>query len=284
MEINKYQTIVDNLTHWGKSFDKLYAITIFGSQSREEYQADEYSDLDVILIVDDPDYFLSSSQWLNNIGMFYISFIEETIYGGKERRITFEGAMDVDFVIFSKDNINQIFTSDEMTKWLRRGYHILVDKIGLTNIILSNNTVKQPFVLPTEYNFLNLVNDFWFHSIWTTKKLKRGELWVAKFCVDFYLKQKLLSIVEYHAHAINGIDYNTWHDGRFIEEWAEPWIIEKLSLCFSHYDKENIKTALLSTMDLFRLIAVEVAQKLDFQYPKEADEYATEWVKSILQL
>lgn len=42
--------------------------------------------------------------------------------------------------------------------------------------------------------------------------------------------------------------------------------------------KNDIKKALLSTMELFRLEAVEVAGKLNYKYPTKADEYSTEWV------
>ena len=178
-------------------------------------------------------------------------------------------------------NINALNDGDA-AKILEHGYHILIDKIGLQAKITSLDFVKPTLSLLTENEFVNIVNDFWYHSVWTTKKLKRGELWTAKLCMDSYMKWKLLSIIEYYAQAVHGADYNTWHSGRFIEEWAEKWIIEKLSLCFSHYNKENIMSALLSTMDLFRAIAIKVAEKLCFQYPKEADEYATAWVTSVL--
>jgi len=126
------------------------------------------------------------------------------------------------------------------------------------------------------------VNDFWFHSVWTAKKLKRGELWTAKFCLDSYMKWKLLSIIEFYSHVKHGLEYKTWYGGRFIEEWSEKWIIDELSFCFSHYNSEDVKTALLATMRLFRSLAVEIANKLNYLYPKKADEYASAWVMSVL--
>jgi len=35
-------------------------------------------------------------------------------------------------------------------------------------------------------------------------------------------------------------------------------------------------------INLFRLISVEVAEKLKFKYPKEADEFSTKWVGTLL--
>ena len=278
---HNFQLIAKNFVRWGEACDNLRAALIIGSQARTDHRADEYSDLDIIMIVDNPNYFLSSDQWLRSIGDYHISFVENTIDGGKERRVLFDNALDVDFVMIPESNVNAL-NDGEAVKILERGYHILIDKIGLQAKIKSLGIVKPTLSLPAENEFLNIVNDFWFHSVWTAKKLKRGELWTAMLCVDSYMKRKLLSIIEYYAQAVHGADYNTWHSGRFIEEWAEKWITEKLSLCFSHYNKENIKNALLSTMDLFRSIAIEIAKKFCFQYPKEADEYATAWVTSVL--
>ena len=97
------------------------------------------------------------------------------------------------------------------------------------------------------------------------------------------MKWKLLSIIEYHAHAIHGMQYNAWYGGRLIDKWADPWILEDLAKCFSHYNKEGIGHALFATMDLFRLVAVEVAVKLGFEYLQEADNFSTAWVMEALR-
>ena len=36
-------------------------------------------------------------------------------------------------------------------------------------------------------------------------------------------------------------------------------------------------------MDLFRSIAIEVAKKVDYEYPHKPDEYTTRWVKTSLK-
>jgi hypothetical protein len=35
-------------------------------------------------------------------------------------------------------------------------------------------------------------------------------------------------------------------------------------------------------MDLFRWIAMEIAEKLDYQYPEKVDRQVNEWVKTCL--
>ncbi len=273
--------LVNNFIRWGSSSDKLNAALLLGSQARGDNKADENSDADIVMFVDDPDYFLVSDEWLHNIGAFHIAFVEDSLDGSKERRVLFDGALDMDFIVRSTGTIDNIAT-DEIVSILSNGYQILVDKIGIQEKMASLAIRKKAFSIPTEQDFNNLVNDFWYHCVWTVKKLKRGELWTAKFCLDSYMKWKLLSIAELYMRVKRGVDYNTWYSGRFLEEWAEQWIREALSFCFAHYDVKDIQAALLSTMELFRSLAVETAGKLGYSYPEKADAYASSWVNQTL--
>jgi len=278
-----YRELVDRFIRWGEKCDSLRAALVIGSQARADHRADENSDLDLLMIVDNPACFLSSDQWLKEIGDFFFSFTENTLEGAVERRVLFDNALDVDFVLFSSSNAG-VLISGLAADILRRGHCILIDKIKLRDQLAPLAMEEQAFSFPNEKEFVNKVNDFWYHAVWTAKKLKRGELWTAKFCVDSHMKRNLLAMVECYAKAMHGAEYNTWHNGRFMEEWAEAWIVEKLSLCFSLYSEESIIAALKSTMGLYRAIAVEVAGMRGFSYPTEADAYAAAWVMAALSL
>ncbi len=59
---------------------------------------------------------------------------------------------------------------------------------------------------------------------------------------------------------------------------AGDWIVERLSSCYSYYETGDAERALSSTMDLFRDVAVETADRMEYRYPAEADSYAAGWV------
>ena len=124
------KNVIDRIKHMGVCSDKIFAILIFGSQARKDKAADEYSDLDVILIVDEPDYFISTDQWLCEIGSFNTSFTETLLDYTDERRILFDNTFDIDFIFWTKKTIMSI-PNDEALLLFSRGYSFLVDKIGL---------------------------------------------------------------------------------------------------------------------------------------------------------
>ena len=303
-----YEQLIARFVAWAETQPGIRAALIVGSRAREDRPADEWSDLDVILTVTEPERYLAKTDWLENIGNPWITFIEKTGTGDeKEHRVLFEGGLDVDFVLLpakkiqslarllqARERFPQILKllprslSQEAAQGIaafsdiaRRGVKVLVDKDGIVAPLLSTITETPAPASPTQDKFLNLANDFWYHTVWTAKKLRRGELWTAKGCSDSYMKWHLLRMIEWHARAKNGFEYETWHAGRFLERWADPRIVEGLRDAFAHYDEDDLWRGLLATMDLFRWVAIETAEMLGHAYPSSADEHATELVKDL---
>jgi len=254
---------------------------MIGSRARTEQPADAYSDLDLILLVDDIDFFIRTDAWLGQLGKHHISFSEDTVAGGRERRVFFDGAMDVDFLFLWAGDIGRIQKDKDVLEILSRAYRVLFDKIGFDAVLRTMPLSRKPYVPLSESEYQNIVGNFWFHSIWAAKKALRGELWVAKSCVDGYMKSLLLQMIELHSHAVNGAAYDTWHNGRFIERWAEPRIAEKFKSIYGGYCAEEILRALSETAALFRRVAVETAEALRYPYPQEADAYAANYLGSL---
>lgn len=275
------QSLLDSIVRFATECDKITALILIGSQARTEIKADEFSDTDVIMIVKDVDYFLYTDSWLAEIGRVHIFFTEPTLDGQKERRVLFDDAQDVDIVIMEEVDAAHALESGEAAFILSRGYRVLVDKHGfeLPPLAIAPLTAFLP---ATEAVFSSTVHDFWYHTVWATKKLLRQEVWAAKFCVDGYLKEKLLWMIEQHEHSVRRSDSDTWYAGRFIDRWAKEDILCDLQKTFAHYDRTDIAAALLETMKLFRRLALEVSAVGGFPYPAHADEYASQWVLSQL--
>ncbi|WP_286904332.1 aminoglycoside 6-adenylyltransferase [Clostridium sp. UBA1652] len=275
---SRYKDIVDKIIKYGETSELVKAEVLIGSQSRQIDCADEYSDIDVMLFVSDIDFFINSDEWISSLGKYYISFVEKTVSGGMERRIIFENAMDADFIFLQADDFSRI---NELSEIVSRSYKMLLDKDNFTDIISHVAQLDKSFSIPSESEIQNLISEFFFHVIWASKKVMRGELWAAITCVDGYMKKLLLRMIEYHSHALHGTDYDTWHNGKFIERWAEPWVVKEFQNIYARFSDKDIMKALLNTMNLFQKIAIETMDKWDYEYPVISDKYATEWFNNI---
>ncbi len=250
-------------------------VVVIGSQARTTDVADQYSDIDFIIVTD------KVEGWLygdipQRLGDIKISFIEPTLGGGKERRVYIDDYLDVDLVVLTQE---QFATADKdgiIGQIIKRGYQVLYDLEDYTSLLKEAIDCLPEHVVISEAEFNNMVNDFYFHIIWAGKKLYRGEIWSAKMCIDAYLKRYLLKVIEVYSHEIKGCD--VWHDGRFLDKWAEPDIREALEPCFARYNREDMQNALRTTEKLFARLSSQVAEKLRYEYPEAAKEYAEQFL------
>ena len=95
----------------------------------------------------------------------------------------------------------------------------------------------------------------------------RGEMWTA-YQRDQDCKQLLLQMIEWHAKAMHGTEYDTWHAGKFLNEWADQRVIADLKQSFGGYDQSSSWKALIVTFELFRRLSFEVATTFGYTYPE----------------
>ena len=239
---------LDRFTLWAEQREDVRGALLIGSRARGDAPADEWSDVDIVLLVRNPGRYLEAADWVDELGEVWLTFREPTPVGETaERRVMFAGAMDVDFVPVGGTQLHEALEDEGVRYALSRGFRVLVDKDArLLGLIVPASDLESGGT-PGSAEFLDVVNDFWYHAAWTVKKLRRGELWVAKAACDGHMKQLLLRMIEWPARAVRGPDYDTWHRGRFLERWADPAVVEELRSTFARYDEQEIPPALTAT-------------------------------------
>lgn len=258
--MQRYEELKKRLLDLCNSQSEIKAVIIIGSQARETCKADEYSDLDLIVACSEPDILLSDDKLASKLGRIVYSFVEDTIAGEKERRILFEKSLDVDVIVMSEDSLVNLLKSHNADFILNRGFSLCYDACGISQLICKSSKITPcDLTALSEESFCNITNDFIFHTVWAEKKIRRGELWTAIMCVNCYLKTKLITVIEMYERYVHGNAYDTWHNGRMAEQWAEPFIVDKLGDCFSRYDADDLLSALTATRELFLTLAKECA-------------------------
>ena len=251
--------MIERVARWAEARDDIRAAVLVGSRARADHPADEFSDIDLILFARDATAFVGDPSWVAELGDVGITFVEQTpIPGVRERRVLYADGTDVDFVVVDTEHVSAVVAGASVV-W-SRGMRVLVDKDGLIEPLtgMSPHTPAGP---PSEHDYRETVSDFWYHALWTARKLARGEVFTAKSCCDSHMKHLLLRMLEWDAG-----DCDTWHDGRFLEEWADPRVVEGLGGAYARYDAADVARALDATMDLFAWLATETGERLGYGY------------------
>lgn len=282
---SSYDRLIERFVAWAKDEANIRAAVVIGSRARADHPADEWADLDLLILANDPKPLVEKDDWLGGMGTPWITFVERIPGdGGFERRVLFEGGLDVDFAPLPADEMRRMAgrpLPPIMADIIRRGVRFILDKDGFETMVRAARTDPASVESPGKDEFLNLVNDFWYHTVWTAKHLRRGELWLAHSCCDMYLKELLRRMMEWHARAARGGAVDTWMRGRFLEEWAGPEAAAALPFVFARHDPEDVWRALRATMDLFTVLAVETAGALGHPYPSVGEEKARSLVEGM---
>jgi aminoglycoside 6-adenylyltransferase len=287
---------------WAVGRPDIEAVIVVGSRARVDHPADEWADLDLGIVTTDPARYSDNATWLNEIGEVWVAYKDPV---GTSWHVLFTGGLDAGVAPIPASMLR---TADRLLGGLRsfpaarrllpsplrrrldqaerdiaaycgRGTRVIVDRRGrVERFLRAYSRAVPPAKPPTRAEFEASVTEFWFAAVWAAKHLRRGELWYAKNAgVDGHMKTLLLRILEWHARA-NGERVDTWENGRFLEEWADPDALRQLPNVFGHYAADDVWLALIATMDLFRQLACETAERLGYPYAEGADRQVTTWV------
>ena len=252
------------IADWARSREDVQAVLVVGSQARTDGPADRWSDLDVVLFVDEPGRLAEDAAWVESFGTPVLTFLEPTAVGdGAERRVLYETGEDVDFPLVEASAWRELAVSPEVRMLLARGYRLLYDQLGI-EAALAEMPVRDGDALPNAAAFTELANDFWYHALWTAKKLRRGEVFTALGCLDGYMKARLVTLLGWHARSRDP-EVDTWHAGRFLERWADPGALVALESAYAHYDLRDVARALWVSIDLWEGLEEETARRLGFE-------------------
>jgi aminoglycoside 6-adenylyltransferase len=258
----RLELVAAAIADWARERADVKAAVVVGSQARADVPADRWSDLDVILLVDDPEPYAADATWVEEFGRPVLTFLEETPVSGQcERRVLYEDGEDVDLPLFPLSALERLDESENAAHLLARGFRVLVDEIGLAERLARAASNAAPARPPTRDELLQLASDFWYHALWAAKKLRRGEVFTAKGCLDGYMKWRLVTLLEWHARALDP-HVDVWHEGRFLERWADPGALAALERAYAYYDLRDVARALWETIDLFQGLEEETAQRL----------------------
>jgi len=279
--MTRQNDMLDRCVTWAIKRESIRSLAVIGSMSHANNSADEWSDIDLLLTSTACDMLRQSDRWLTEIAQPAIMTVERGPDGAVvERRALFKGGQDVDILIMPAGDLQKTVNATYIGQIMARGWRELVDKDGELAVLEVASPPEREGVSETAYS--ECVNDFFYHVVWTAKKLARGELWTAKRCCDVYMKEHLLRIITWQTQ-LDTPTVDTFYSGRHIERWAPRAMLCNLARTFAHYELGDIKRALWQTTDLFAQTARALAHRAGYTYCESVERYARTALVDLVQ-
>ncbi len=259
--------IMASLLRWATCNDNIRALIQTGSSSRASAAADSFSDRDIELVCRDPEPLLADDAWIHEIAPVWVALYLENDPGKFATRLVFfEGSRKVDFTVADRSRLDGMIASGCLNPLYERGYRVLLDKDGLTTGLPAPTGASPRKPLPTESEFVATVTEFWFEVAHMPTYLTRDDLWVVKLR-DGTIKEMLLRMLEWHALYTRGAATDVWHIGAKMKYWVDPETWAEVQGVFGRFDTADSFRALKATMQLFKRLTHEVAERAAFTVP-----------------
>jgi len=265
------------IIHWAENNPDIRAVLLTSSLVNPYAPVDNLSDLDVELVFENRASYESGNEWIRLFGE-PISMIEETdsVFEGKHamKMVLYKDHVKVDFKLYQVSEFCKEINEENLPEDWDVGYKVLLDKDNLTKNLKPPTYQSVMIHKPTEKEFQQLFNDFWWDTTYVAKCLKRGDIFYAKFMSENVLRTDyLVPLIEWYIagnHNWNNITTNK--HGRLFKQYLSPELWNKVEATFSGNDIEENWKALLACADLVHELGTSLAEKLHFIYQEKQED------------
>lgn len=276
--------MLDLIVNTANEDERIRAVIMNGSRVNPNVKKDCFQDYDIIYVVKDIRSFTSNHNWIRRFGEIMIvqmpeemSLIPADEDGKFPYLMQFMDGNRIDLTLVPVDLIHTFVGQDSLSK-------LLLDKddcIGEFSIASDKDYLIKK---PTEKEFLDCCNEFWWCSTNIAKGLWREELSYAKGMLEGPVRDMLIVMLEWHIGMKTDFTVNAGKFGKHFEQYFEKDIWQQFKRTFSNAEYENIWESFFVMGDLFREAANEIASTYGYQYPQDDDDKVTSYLKHVKAL
>jgi aminoglycoside 6-adenylyltransferase len=269
MAADRTDPVVQQLTALGRRYDEIRAVVL--TSNRATGACDVLSDYDVELFVADPARFASDDAWFESFGpVLVLRRLPSDDEGDSSfvRLVQYRDGLRIDFLVATLARLHGLCEAPTLDADHDVGYEVLLDKDGVTASLSLPTCRAYLQIPPSEAEYADCVNGFWWNTTYVPKCLWRGDVLAALFMLDGQKHHSLRLMLTW---AIE-VDHNwTWQPGMMgkgIEHMLDAATRRELAAISTR----DAWQALFRTAALFRKAAAKVAQGLGYTYPTGQDE------------
>jgi aminoglycoside 6-adenylyltransferase len=268
------QEILDLIIDTARKDERVRAVIINGSRVNPNAPKDFFQDYDVVYLVTEKESFLADPTWIKVFGELMILQLPDEMSDpppeGKDAYgylMQFADGNRIDLSLFPVSRLSRL-EEDSLTL-------TLLDKDGILPTFDPPNESGYLPTPPTAKKFFDCTNEFWWCSPYVAKGLWRHEIVYAKHMLDLYVREQLDKMLVWYIGMRTNYKQSPGKMGKYFEKYLEPELWQRLLRTYSDGESEHTWDALLAMGELFRRVAIRVADYFGFTYPHADDQRVT---------
>lgn len=277
------QDMLNLILETARNDERIRAVIMNGSRVNPHAPRDLFQDFDVVYLVTDVAPYRKNLEWIRRFGELMILQMPEDMQepppeddGHFCYLMQFMDGNRIDLSLYTLEQWEDVL-SDSLSV-------VLLDKDGLVGALPppdESTYLPQP---PTAKAFADCCNEFWWVSPYVAKGLWRRQILYARSALDRYVRDQLMKMLTWYIGVQTGFSVNPGKDGKYFERYLEPELWEMLLATYTDASYERTWEALFTMADLFRRVALEVAEAFGFSYPHDDDARVSAHLRRVREL
>jgi aminoglycoside 6-adenylyltransferase len=173
--------------------------------------------------------------------------------------VLFKDVNRIDLTLFPVEKIADEFAFDSLSV-------LLLDKDGLFPNLPPSSERDYLIKKPTEKEFLDVCNEFWWVAPYVAKGLQRQQITYVKEMLETVLRKMFMKILEWQIGEKHGFAVNFGASGKNLKKLVEPEFYDEILATYPDGQIENIWKSLFLMTEVFDRAAANFARQMGFAY------------------
>jgi aminoglycoside 6-adenylyltransferase len=277
------QEIYDLILNTAREDARVRAVILNGSRANPNAPPEIFQDYDILYVVTDVAAFKRDAGWLTRFGELMImqtpDDMGDTPAGDGDSYaylMQFADGVRIDLTLFPLAKLAEL-QRDSLSV-------LLLDKDGLIAPFPPPDESSYLPKPPTEKEYSECCNEFWWVCTYVAKGLWREEIIYARYMLDVVVREQLMIMLVWHIGVKTRFTINPGKYGKYFKNYLEPELWELLQKTYADAGSEHTWEAMFIMCCVFRNTAMSVADHCGFDYPHSYDEMVSAHLARVRRL
>jgi aminoglycoside 6-adenylyltransferase len=271
--------VLDEVLNFAQTNEMVRAVLLNGSRVNPNVTKDIFCDYDVAFFVTNPDHFLIDQSWIKHFGDLIIMQQNDWSEDGVTGYIflmLFSDGVRIDLAFDPVEHIEKLL-GDSLTV-------VLLDKDKVIRQLPSPTDTTYLTKKPTQKEFDEVTNEFWWCSTNVAKGIWREELCYAKYMYEVIVRDCVIKMLSWYIGVNHNWSINSGLYGKWFKESLPVELWKSFEKTYAGVDYREMWDSLFEAGCLVREIGIEIADALGYDYPMEDDRRVTEYLRKVCSL
>lgn len=275
------QEMFDLILNIAKKDDRILAVYMSGSRTNPNAKRDIFQDYDIEYVVKETKSFREDKSWIDRFGKrLYMQYPEENSYYESDVDncyawlIQFTDGNRLDLTISTLPYVLKKIKDERLCK-------ILLDKGNYLPSMPKATDEDHWVKRPTEKNFFDTCNEFWWCLNNIAKGLWREEIPYVMDMINYVVRSQLIRLMGWKIGFETDFTVSVGKSGKYMYRWLKESEWNAFLKTYPSGEVKDIWKSVFIMCDLFNDIAKDVACKMNIKYNQTEANNSLKFLKDV---